>query len=302
MIRTLSALMFALLVITSVTVANDQNVLGELPDEFRVYAIGTYKGTLPLDIQLDDSGHTVTQVDVLVNKTDKPVVLVLTAYDPVVWRVGRTKNTKIAGVLVSGYHGQALIGIDKNTPHAISSHEEKGDFPYFYASRASRRLSQMNGTVKQLVGREIDQFDNKPTNGVFYIGNRPNVANVIFSKDLKIDGYIKPDRPLAGQPALAKLVQQKKLRLATKADIAAWVTKVSEKYQRFNPKIRFETHMQVGRTYVVLGKLTLPDGLYGGHSRDFIIPDEVPFPSGPRCHNSFYKMDGTSIGPGSHVD
>ncbi len=300
--RIVSTLMFALLVITSVTAANDRTVLGELPDDFRVYAIGTYSGTLPLDIQLDDSGNKVTQVDVLVNKTDKPVVLVLTAYDPVVWRVGRTENTKIAGVLVSGYHGQALIGIGKDTPHAISSYEEMGDFPYFYASRASNQLLKMNNTVKQLVGREIDHFDNKPTDGVFCIGDRPKVADVVYSKDLKIDGYIKPDRPLAGQSALDKLVQQKKLRLATKADIAAWVTKASKKYQRFNPNLRVETDMHVGRTYVVLNKLTLPDGLYGGHSRDFIIPDEVPLPAGPRCHNSFYKMDGTSIGPSSHVE
>ena len=44
--------------------------------------------------------------------------------------------------------------------------------------------------------------------------------------------------------------------------------------------------------------LELPDGLHGAHSRSFIIPDEVPFPDGPKCHNSFYWMDGSKMGPG----
>jgi len=290
----------AVVAITSIALGDDEPPLGKLPVDFTVCAVGTYRGNASVNVQLDDSGHAVTQADVVVNNPKAPVVLVLTAYDPVVWRVGRTTDTKIAGILVSGYHGQALIGVDKQTPHAVSSYEDKGAFPYFYASGASRELIAMNDAVTQLVGREISRFYNKPTNGVFYVGEQPgNDDEIVRSDDLKIDGYVKPDRPLAGEPALDALVNEGKLRLATKADIDAWIEKANEKYKRFNPDLRVGTYMQVGRTYVVVDKLTLPNGLFGAHSRSFIIPDDVPFPIGPRCHNTFYKMDGTATGPGA---
>lgn len=296
-------IIFSIATVLAMTVnalADNDSIVGPLPDDFAVYAVGTYRGTAAVNVQLDDSGHAVAQVDVVVNKTKRPVVLVLTAYDPVVWRVGRTNDTEIAAILVSGYHGQALIGVDKKTPYAISSCTEKGDFQCFYAYGASRRLIAMNDAVKQLVGREIEHFYNKPENGVFYIGEQPvDKDAVVYSDDLKIKGYVKQDRPLAGEPALNALVHEKKLRPATKADITAWVDKASEKYRRFNPDLRVRTYMRVGSTYVVLDKLTLPDGLFGAHSRGFIIPDNVPFPSGPRCHNTFYKMDGTATGPGA---
>lgn len=291
----------ALLAITASAFADDDRILGSLPSDATVYAVGTYRGTVPVDAELDDSGHAVSQVDVVVNKPNQSVVLVLTAYDPVVWRVGLTKDTKIAGILVSGYHGQALIGVDKNTPHSISSYHRKGRFPYFYASKASPRLTKMNAAVNRLIGHEIERFYNRPTDGdgVFYIGDKPtNKEAIAYSDDLKIENYVKPDRPPVGVP-LDVLVEEKKLRLATDADIEAWVDEASKKYKRFNPDLRVSTRMRVGRTYVVLDKVRLPNGLFGAHSRSFIIPNDVPLPKGPRCHNTFYKMNGTAIGPGA---
>jgi hypothetical protein len=55
--------------------------------------------------------------------------------------------------------------------------------------------------------------------------------------------------------------------------------------------------MHVGRTFVVLKPLMLPDGMYGAHSAAFIIPQGVPAPTGPAGHNEFYRMDGTKEDP-----
>lgn len=281
----------------------DIGVLGKLPDNFVVHAVGTYNGTNELKgVQLDNSGHRVAQAEVVVNVPDKPVVLVLTAYDPTVWRVGRTKDTTVAGVIVSGYHGQALIGIPKQTPHVVSTHMNKGAFQYFYAHNASPELFKMNDAVKGLVGREIDRLEFRPTRGVFYVGAPPKDAGaVIYSDELKLEDQARPAAVVAAAPAgedgLQKLVKDGKLRLATQADIDAWVDKASEKYKRFNPELRIETRMRPGRTYVVLAPLTLPDGLFGGHSRSFIVPDGVPFPDGPTAHNTFHLMDGTERNP-----
>jgi hypothetical protein len=275
------------------------SVLGKLPADFAVYAVGSYRGTTDLpDIQLDDSGHTAGRADVVVNQPTRPVILVLTAYDPTVWRVGRTAKTTIAGIIVSGYHAQALIEIDKNTPHAISTHEKKGKFSYFYAYTASPELVAMNESVKSLVGKEIDRFIDQPLKGVFYVGDPPKPSEkVVYSDDLTIKDYVDPNRPLAGQKGLERLVKEGKLRLATQADIEAWVGKASEKYKRFNPGLRVSHDMDVGHTYVVLKELTLPNGLYGAHSRSFIVPEGVPFPKGPKCNNQFYFMNGTKQEP-----
>jgi hypothetical protein len=283
-------------------------IFGELPKDCVVHAVGTYAGTTRVDgVELDRSGHQVMQAEVVVNLPDRPVVLVLTAYDPTVWRVGRTARTRLVGVVVSGYHGQALVGIDKQTPHAISSYEKKGGpFRYFLAYEASPRLLAMNDAVKQLVGREIDHFENKPVGGVFHVGERPeNATDVIYSDDLKVADYDDAPKAAAGQPAplpagqkgLDQLVLEGKLRLATPADIDAWLDKASEKYKRFNADLRISSIMRVGRTYVVLDAVTLPDGLFGAHRADFIIPDGVAFPTGERGHSGFYRMDGTAEGP-----
>lgn len=274
-------------------------VFGQLPAEFTVQAVGTYAGLEEVeDVQLDDSANTVRQAEVVVNQPGKAVVLILTAYDPTVWRVGRTRNTQLLGVLVSGYHGQALIGIDKKVPHAVTSHETKKT-PWFYAYKASPGLLAMNDVVKRLIGREIDRFENRAVNGVFHVGEPPNdPADVVYSDDLRVEKFVvDPARPPAGAKGLDQLVKEGKLRQATQADIDAWVEKASEKYKRFNPELRVDAPMRPDTTYVVLKELTLPDGLYGGHSRSFILGDAIPFPAGPPAHNRFYRTDGTEEGP-----
>jgi hypothetical protein len=274
-------------------------LLGKLPPEFTVQAVGTYAGTAELaDVRLDGSGHAVRQAEVIVNRPHESVVLVLTAYDPVVWRVGRTPGTHIAGVVVSGYHGQALIGVRKDTPHAIATHETKGAFPYFLAHAASPRLLRMNEAVNALIGREIDRFVNKPVEGTFYVGEPPkDPGEVVYSDELTLKDYVDPGRPPAGADGLEQLVKEGKLRPATQKDIDAWAQAASEQYKRFSPDLRVETRMAPQNTYVVLKELTLPDGLYGGHAKSFILGEAIPFPAGPAGHNRFFRTDGTEEGP-----
>ena len=139
---------------------------------------------------------------------------------------------------------------------------------------------------------------NKPSDGVFYVGAAPaSDKDVVYSDELTIKDYVPTPRPLAGPRGVDQLVKDGKLRLATQVEIDAWADKASEKYKKINPELRVEHYMRVGRTYVVLKELTLPNGLYGAHSRAFIMPKDMPVPDGPKCHNSFYLMDGTARGP-----
>jgi len=303
--RYAAAFAFVAIALTTIARGKDEPLKGVLPEDFVVYSVRAHRDGNPLGIRLDDTAKTATQVEIVVNLPRKPVVLVLTAHDPVVWRVGHTEHTRIAGILVSGNHGQALIGVSKSTPHAISSLKGGGEFPSFYAPRESpvhprfesSELRATRRSVFKLVGRDIDHFLHQPTDGVFYIGDKPaKKVAVAYSEDLKIEDYVDPDRPLVGQPALDELAKARKLRPASMVDIGAWL-EASKNRGLLPTRDAVLFPLRVGKTYVVLEKVTLPDDLYGAHARAFIIPNDIPFPNGPRCHNSYYRMDGTVTGP-----
>lgn len=104
-------------------------------------------------------------------------------------------------------------------------------------------------------------------------------------------------QPVERRKEINDLVASGKLRPATEADIAAWVAKAVDRSKRLNEPPPRETIMRVGRTYVVLGEIELPDDMSGSNRRDFIVPDGVPMPAGPPGHNGYYRMDGTEEGP-----
>jgi hypothetical protein len=294
---------FALVVLSVLSTAASlsraaEPILGKLPDDYVIYAIGTYGGPKPLGFRIDNSGHDAALADVVVNIANRPVVLVLMAYEPVIWRVGRLKDTKIAGVLVSGHHTQTLGGIDKSTPKVISTNETPGKFPYFFAEEASPELPKINETVTKLLGKGVERFINKHERGVFYVGDPPNnLADVIHMDAVDIISYQMSGRLMAGNRGLDQLLNEGKLRLATREEIDEWVEKASEKYKRFNPDLKVGHYMRLGQTYTILKPLTLPDGMYGSHSCSFLVPLDVAFPGGPRGHNQFYIMDGTKNDP-----
>jgi hypothetical protein len=296
--RSLVLLLVGLLSSASPLAAVETNVLGKLPEDFIVYAVGTYSGTSMIDAQIDKSGHEAGQANVVVNVPDRPVLLVLSAYDPCVWRVGRTPEARIVGVIVSGYHTQLFGGIEKSVPRAISTYESPGKFEYFYASGASPELLEMDERVKKLTGKAIERFIHKPQGGTFYVGDPPaDASKVIYQDEVDLTPFRNPGRPIAGQRGIIQLIAEGKLRKATREDIDAWVEKASEKYKRLSPDLKVEHHMMLFRTYVVLKPVTLPDGMYGAHSAAFIVPQGIPAPTGPLCHNEFYLMDGTKEDP-----
>lgn len=84
-----------------------------------------------IHFQIDQSGHEVTPIDVLVNNPKKPVFLMLGAYEPTIRNIIWSEKTHILAVLVEGYHRQAVAGLGKHTPLVISSYDNKGPCGYF---------------------------------------------------------------------------------------------------------------------------------------------------------------------------
>jgi hypothetical protein len=92
---------------------------------------------------------------VAVNNGGQPVVLILGAYEPTVWNIGWTTGTRILAVLVSGYHRQALAGLDPKVPTINSSYDNRGPCGYFYLG-GSDGIEKLNPISRKLsVGQSI---------------------------------------------------------------------------------------------------------------------------------------------------
>jgi hypothetical protein len=258
-----------------------------LPDNAEVHVVGRYRGKKELDVQLGESGHTVTEIGVVVDRTPHPIVLVLTAYDPVVWRVGLAPGADVAGVLVSGYHTQALVGIPESLPHRVISGEQSMGCKAIDGS-GPEDAAEIERDVMALTGYGVDRIHGASPKEYFRIGGNPYVesSNIVYSHDLTLDDYpvYRGEIP-AGPRGVEELARQGKIRLATREDIDAWIAGAGDQSHHLHP----------GGVYVVLEEITLPPGLYGGHSRAFIIPRNVPTPNGPKGHCRFFFMKDFSV-------
>ena len=274
--------------------------IANLPQSFTVQAIGVYEGAGGTDVQLDSSGHETKSIEVIVNRPEENVVVVLMAYDPVLWSIKRTADTNIVAVLVGGYHAQAVLGIERSIPLIITTYKGRKDCNQpFNAYKAGKNLLQANAIVRDLTGREIDHMWSNYRGDKAYIGSPPSAAiNLVSSGDYRPEDYSDLPRFPSGQKGLDRLIELGLLRRASSADLNAWVAKASEKYKRFNPELKVKKPFAPKGIYVVLDKMNYPTGLYGGNSAAFLIPPGVPVPDGNPGHSAIYFLeDGSCRGP-----
>lgn len=266
---------------------NDLCKLDNVPANTQIYVVSLYSGLTNSDIQLGESGHTTKEVEVVVSKQGTPVILALMAYDPVVWKISKTKEANIVAVIVGGYHTQAVVGISPETPVKYFVYETKGMCKYFYAYKPGKELDQAIQRINQITGSDNITILTEPTIGRYYVGAIPTENDEIIG----IKDVVKKKEGLpSGQKGLDLLVQQGKLRQATKEDIEKWVDKASARYLKYGNGLRVEHYMEPSQTYVVIADFDLPNGLAGAHSRFFIIPEDQAMPGGPKGHNTFYLM------------
>lgn len=142
-----------------------------------VRVVGVYEGTLPPGNR-GGVGHPQGTVTVRVTST-KPIILVLTAYEPVLWRIEAPKNV-VTKVIASGYHQQSVVGLNGDIPVQQSSYETK-DGNYFYAYQKDppanardlqrrnidRQYDRLATQVRALTGLEVSTFDGQYTGNTF---------------------------------------------------------------------------------------------------------------------------------------
>ena len=274
-----------------------------LPADTIVVAAGAYSGRT-VTFQIDESGHEATQFDIAIH-ADKPVALLLAAYEPSIWNIGWTKGTKVVAVFATGYHRQVVAGLPKDTPVITSSYQDKGPCGYAYMSDS---LGWVNPKSRSVFGKEAVRVYNKAPGGIIDIGeSQREKSNYVTVPDVKPESFRDRTAPLAGTAGLNEAVSKGLIRPMTSADIQS----VKEHYQvqaaknatgkadippvagaspSDGPAVRIPS-LSTYRGYVVLKPFVFPAGLYGGNLAYFIVPKGAPAPTGNPGHSTVINLN-----------
>lgn len=271
----------------------------KLPPDYVILAAGAYSG-YETGFQIDNSGHEATQFDVAVNYENLPVVLVLGAYEPTIWNIGWSKNTRIVAVLIGGYHKQVVAGLNKNIPKLISTYDNKSPCGYFYIDQNSPRMDEINKKSLLFFDKKINMIY-PTTDGKVLVGNQlTSSTKLVTSTEITPSSYRDMSTPLAGNAGIDEALKRGALRLATSEDAETWASKVllgstmsgnSLGIQTGSGNNQTSQKINLIKTYVVLGEFTYPAGLFGNNSVIFLIPKGVVKPKGNPGHSNVYDFN-----------
>lgn len=89
----------------------------------KLYLISAYGA--PKRSSGDDSTHPLGRVDVLIKKRPRPILVVLSGYEPIEWVFRVEGDTRVAAVLAVGYYEQRVVGLPRGTP-AVTAYAGDG--------------------------------------------------------------------------------------------------------------------------------------------------------------------------------
>lgn len=152
------------------------------PPGTEVHVIGVYQGALPngqneepwwakCTAFKDDSSamaechskyanqRTTKSISVDVSRSNTPIVLVLMSYEPVLWKLSVSPRSRIAKILLAGYHAQDIDGIATNIPVEARTYEaspcrncsRQGDYFYAY-NKDSKEFDNALTKIRAITG------------------------------------------------------------------------------------------------------------------------------------------------------
>jgi hypothetical protein len=276
-----------------------------VPDEAKVVAYGAYRGGVASKWELEGNrGHETREIAIHATPADSAVFLVLTAYDPVIWVINPAAHAQIKGILVMGYHSQAIANLPPNVPWkiityvdsraqhtsrasgAIATSADCGHGAYAY--EGGQNLEELDRKVTAMTDRRLDAFAgaNKAT---AFPTDATSPSAPVVDKPLALTSIALLDIP-SGQPGVAELVRRGVLRPATNADIEAWLAAATKRSPTGHlapvPRSAIRTH----NLYTALKNFRVPAGLYGGHSISVLLAEGITSVTDNGSHNDYYDI------------
>jgi hypothetical protein len=159
---------------------------GGQPDDRELHVVALREGSAdPQDGQGNGKGQATIKVD----RPSKIVTLVLTAHKPVVWDLALTPQTRLAQVILGGYHAQSVRGLPKQADVIEAFHENRaGQQPIIsYCHRIDApEFRPMVRDIHDLTGLEAASFQG---------ANRPDPGKPFVIDRVQTDPRLRSDYP-----------------------------------------------------------------------------------------------------------
>lgn len=134
--------------------------LFELARNASIESIGVYEaGNAP---RVAGAGGRAGSVQVRVRRSSKPIILVLSAYEPVNWMLTVEPGANLVAVLTAGYHSGQVFGAGR------ARLQEVGRL-YAY-KRGGAEYNALNSEVQRMTGKPIDSFQGRYDGDTFVTG------------------------------------------------------------------------------------------------------------------------------------
>jgi uncharacterized protein YecT (DUF1311 family) len=252
-----------------------------LPDDYVIFAAGG-SGFRRLNFEIDESNFAVNQIDVAVHYPSKPVVLMLGMNSPTIWNISWSLNTRIAGVLVGGFHRQLIAGLDPAVPTLDISYQKNSPCGYFSILKSISDLEHLNQVSRHVFGRVVDRVHFTDHRGSVVVGE-PLSADIglLTSSATPPESFFDKTRECAGPNAIEDAVKKGWVRQATSDDIETYVKAWrASNADRDVPQVRGRENMlpdrpDISDTYVLLRPFRFPCGWGRYQAPRLIIPKGV---------------------------
>jgi len=261
----------------------------DLPRNVKVEAIGVYKGEREQD-RITAYKRMMGSVEVRIRRSENPIVLVLSSYEPVHWILKADPGVELSAILVTGYYPSEVVGAGAVRVMTMGN-------TYAY-KLDSTEFGALNREVRKWTGKDIGIFQGRYEGGPFSVGSiAPSTA---FSQAKTPN---QPYKMVAdSQIALDEAVRMGVIRKATVEDVNAFRDAyIEKKYTSRNLPVPVKenalsvTNVDISRAYVVLKKFTYPSGMINENRVVFFVPKGVSEPSGEYGHSAIYHFDTLTV-------
>ncbi len=272
----------------------------DIPVETEASVAGVYEGATPSGTPPRQPGETRPQI-VRLSETvlDRPQVLILSAYESVIWDVSGIRPELVRGIVAYGYKRPAVIGAPNMVPvkrvwYGAGKEEPDGDGDCgigHIVFRGGPALDALADDVQETMGVPVRRFVGAYSPAALDFGGPAEQGWDAQSLTLR-----RADT-LPGAERLAPLVASGVIRLATAADIAAWNAAATATLKTGALAPYRAENLRLNETYVALQPFDVPAGMHGANARSFIIAKGVEPPADDDSHNSYYLIaTGQCIG------
>ena len=135
--------------------------LGDVPQDAQIHIIGIYEGEGGA-APAGSTEHPVRNVRVRTRASNRPIVLVLTSYEPVNWIV-TDSGARIAAVLLGGYYASSVTGVGNANVLRIGRE-------YAYEPNTDAYLRLRKAVAQYTGDREVRSFQSAYTGADFTVG------------------------------------------------------------------------------------------------------------------------------------